>query len=294
MNFMAQIKVMALSAAVVFSFCMGVAAAEETVAWMEVIFPPGYIQEGPFKGQGYEDVVTDILQENLPEYRHEVMMGNVARMFHEFKQKKNVCNVALFKTPEREKFMHFSIPSTFTLPNRLIALAGGSESLHEGSAVSLDALLKKDVRLGVSRGRSYGKPIDKVLKKYESDGSVFLHSGEDVFQSLLKMLLKGRLDYMLGLPEEAVYVAERMGVKDKIVTFQIQESKGGYDAWLGHVACSKTDWGKRLIDRINTILLKQRPTDRYRMAYERWLDENSIKIYSRLYDDVFLKTSVAK
>ncbi len=263
-------------------------AEEKSVTWMEVVFPPGYIHEGPLAGMGYEDVITDILTENLTEYHHDKMMGNLARMTHEYKQGKPVCNVALFKTPEREEHMLFSIPSTFTLPNGLITTRKKWESFNNASSLGLAHILKDEIRLGVSRGRSYGKSIDAVLEAYPA--RLFHHSGKDVFESLLKMLLSQRLDAMLGLPEEVLYVAERMGVRDEIVTIALAESEGTYDAWLGHVACSKTDWGKKIIGQIDEILLKERPTERYRGAYERWLDPNSLENYRRLYNEVFLKT----
>ena len=46
-----------------------------------------------------------------------------------------------------------------------------------------------------------------------------------------------------------------------------------------------------MIEKINKILLEQRPTDRYRGAYERWLDANSLERYRTIYQDIFLKTT---
>jgi len=58
---------------------------------------------------------------------------------------------------------------------------------------------------------------------------------------------------------------------------------------LTYVACSKTEWGKRTIETINAVLDEQRPTDRYRAAYERWLDPSSIEGYRQMYRDIFLQ-----
>jgi hypothetical protein len=54
------------------------------------------------------------------------------------------------------------------------------------------------------------------------------------------------------------------------------------------VGCSKNAWGRAVIDKINTILLEQRPTMHYRAAYERWLDANSLERYRAVYQEVFL------
>jgi hypothetical protein len=54
------------------------------------------------------------------------------------------------------------------------------------------------------------------------------------------------------------------------------------------MTCTKNEWGKKAIDNINRILLEQRGTERYRAAYERWLDSSSIEGYRKLYKEVFL------
>lgn len=263
--------------------------AENEITWMEAEFPPGYIHDGPFAGQGYEDVITAILQNNLPEYTHHRIICNLARMTHEFQQGKQVCNVALYKTPEREKFMEFSIPSTFSFPNRLIVLKKNLQNFGNSSQVSLEDIMKKKLKIGISRDRSYSVTIDAILNKYKPAEHIVVHSGKDVFETLLKMLIMNRIDCMLGLPEEVIYVAEQLGVKDQIATLGITETEEKYETWLGYVACSKTDWGKQLIQKINRILLEHRKTPQYRGAYERWLDSNSIETYRSLYDTVFLK-----
>jgi len=105
------------------------------------------------------------------------------------------------------------------------------------------------------------------------------------------MLIAGRIDALAGLPEEAMYLAETLDLKDEIMTLNISENQTDHSASLTYVACSKTEWGKKTIDEINTVLLKERPTSRYRGAYERWLDPSSIDNYRTLYNDVFLTTS---
>jgi uncharacterized protein (TIGR02285 family) len=263
--------------------------AEDSITWMEADFVPGYIHDGPLKGQGYEDAITKILQKDLTGYTHQTLIGNMARMTQEFKQGKQVCNVALFKTPEREAFMYFSVPSTFTLPNGLIAKTDKLSLFGNAKTVSLDDVLKGKIKLGISRDRSYGKTIDAVLEKYKNSSNIVVHSGKDVFESLFQMLIRDRVDCMLGLPEEVMYVAEQQGVKDRIASLTLKENENTYDSWLGYVACSKTDWGKQTIGKINRILKTERPTPEYRGAYERWLDEHAHENYRKLYNDIFLK-----
>jgi hypothetical protein len=75
------------------------------------------------------------------------------------------------------------------------------------------------------------------------------------------------------------------------MTLTIAENQEGFDSWLSSVGCSKTAWGKKIITRINQILLTQRPTRRYRHAYERWLDKSSLNNYRKLYNQVFIPST---
>ncbi len=270
-----------------------VADAKDSVTWMEAIAPPFFIHEGELKGQGYEDVITDILKENLPEYSHDEMTSNISRHYYNFKQGQKVCNVGLYKTSEREKFLYFSTASFFTLPTVLVIKKEKFADFGSSKSIRLDGLLQDGkVTIGRAKNRSYGKYVDTILDKYKDQGKIFAFEGEELSRNFFQMLRLDRLDALISLPEEAIYQTEKLGFKDEIMTLTIEENQVGYESWLSYVACSKTEWGKKIIDEINQVLLEQRPTKRYREAYERWLDESSLENYRKLYDQVFIKGSV--
>lgn len=264
--------------------------AKDSVTWMEAVMPPYFIQSGTQKDQGYGDQITRIIQEGLTDYQHEEMVTNVTRHFYKFKQGEKVCSVGLFRTPEREEFMHFSMPSFLTLPAVIIIRKDALPQFAGQTTVRLVDLLKNTtITLGLAKDRSYGVSVDEVLKQYRGSSSTVEVSGPELSLSLFKMLMKGRLDGILGLPEEALYQAEQLGIRDQLMTLSIEENLNGYEAWLSSVGCSKNAWGKAIIDRINAVLLAQRPTERYRAAYERWLDPNAIEQYRKVYQEVFLE-----
>lgn len=266
--------------------------AQDSITWMEADAPPFFIHTGEYKGQGYEDLITDILQENLPEYSHETMTANLSRHMYNFKQGQKVCNVGLYWTPERAKFLYFSIPSFFTLPTVLVIKKERFADFGGKKTIQLDALLQSGkLTIGRATKRSYGKPVDTVLDKYKGRDNIFVFEEDELSQNFFLMLNLGRLDAMISLPEEAMYQAEKLGIQDEIMTLNIEENQVGYTSWLSSVGCSKTEWGKKIIGRINQVLLTQRPTKRYRQAYERWLDESSLKNYRELYNKVFIPSA---
>ena len=262
---------------------------KDTISWMEAVAPPFFIHEGKFKGQGYEDLITDILIKNLPAYEHSHMIANLSRHYQQWKQGEKVCALAMYKTPERMEFAYFSIPSVFTLPTVLIINKEKFSTFGISKTVRLTDILKSGKYIvGRSKNRSYGTEFDNTLNKYGDDQNIFLYEGPELTLNLFKMLLAGRIDALPGLPEEAMYLAETMGIRDRIMTLNIEENQVNNDASLTYVACSKNEWGRKTIEDINSVLRTQRPTENYRLAYERWLDPSSIAGYRKLYDKIFL------
>lgn len=252
--------------------------------------PAFFIHQGPLKDQGYEDLITQILEKSLPEYDHSRTTANITRHYYEFEQGQKVCNVGLYKTPEREKFMYFSIPSFFTYPTVLIIDKSKWPIFGKTKSVKLEDIMKsKKFIIGRGENRSYGKFVDEILNKYGTKENVFAYEGQELSLNFFKMLKLDRLDGLIGLPEEAMYQAERLGIRDQIITIAIEENQTSPESWFSYVACSKTEWGKQAITNINSALLEQRPTEAYRAAYERWLDESSLEGYRKLYREVFLK-----
>jgi len=268
------------------------AAPKENIVWMEAVFPPFFIQSGPLQNQGYGDTITHLLQRALPEYSHEEVTTNITRHFYKFKQGEQVCSVGLYKTPEREAFMYFSMPSFITLPPVIIVKKDNLGKFNQQTTVSLDAVLgNANLMIGLVKDRSYGITLDEVFKRHQGQANVVEFTGQELSLNLFKMLMLGRLDGLIALPEEALYQAEQMGIRDQLVTLSLSENQHNYDGWLSAVACSKTPWGKGVVDRVNQVLLQLRPTEEYRAAYERWLDANSIIHYRRAYGEVFLKNT---
>jgi uncharacterized protein (TIGR02285 family) len=266
--------------------------AKDSVIWMEAVLPPFFIKNGSSQDQGYGDAIAHILQKHLPEYTHEEITTNITRHFYKFKQGEHVCSVGLYKTPEREAFMYFSMPSFITLPPVIIVKKNNLAKFDNQTTVSLDEVLgNANMMIGLAKDRSYGITIDKVLKLRKGQDNVVEFTGQELSLNLFKMLMLGRLDGLIALPEEALYQAEQMGIREHLMTLTLSENLHNYDGWLSSVGCSKTPWGKEVIEKVDKVLLEVRPMEAYRAAYERWLDANSIAAYRRAYAEVFLKTT---
>ena len=262
--------------------------AKDSVTWMLSDFPPYTILKGKYDREGSHDKVFELLQEHLTDYEHHEMIGSVTRLLRELGAGKKVCTT-LLKTPEREKFIYYSIPIDFDPPLGVTIKRSKAVLFKNTKELSFNELIQnKQLRFGIQSGRSYGKMIDPLLERYKGQKHIYLREGKELYEGLLKMLMTDRLDYIIGYPVETVYVGKMLGIENKVINIPLKEYLNAYS--FGCIACSKTEWGRQIIEKINTILRKQRPTKHYRSIQERWLDKNILESYRKAYDRIFLKT----
>ena len=256
----------------------------DTITWLQAYFPPVTIPSGPDAGLGFYDKITETIINSLPHYKHSFVTANVPRIIHEIKNEKRGCCASLYKTPEREQYTAFSIPVVLVLPNGIIVRKEDKELfsyyMTSDEEIKLTEILKdKNLMLGVAKGRKYSGGIDEILAAHGKEANILERTGEDVFKGLLDMLLMGRIEYLLGFPVEAQYLAQKVGRGDDIQFYPVAETQVEYT--VGHVGCPDTEWGRKVIGEVDKILLNHRTTSDFLGYYENWLDEKTAKSYHK-------------
>ena len=263
------------------------AAAADEITWLTMEFPPFFIHEGSDKGQGIADGVTHLLARHLKGHTHREELAEPATIMTRLKAGDHVCTAAYIKTAERQRVLEFSQPDLILPPNGVTTRRESVPRLTGGAPgpVSLATLLKnRKLKLAVAVGRSYGPALDRLLEHTRGTPHVYWRHGEDIYKSLFEMLMKGSVDYLVGYPYEARYVARQRGVEDQVVTLPLVEVS---DYTLAHVVCPKTPWGRGVIAEVNRALAIERPRPEYRQAIERWLDPGLLLEFRRQYDAKF-------
>ncbi len=271
-------------------WCPCYAAEEMTVTWLDMDIPPFYILKGEYAGTGIADEITKLFQQRLPQYTHKHANVVFAKAMEQFKSGESVCHAAFFKTPEREEFAYFSaVPSDIVPPVGITIKRKNLKQFETGATLSLAELLKNsELRCGAVKGRSYGTEIDRLLEQYQGKSHVFLRTSGAMYEGMFSMLLADRFDYLIGSPLEAMYASKIVSEKgEEIVNLPLQESSS---CQVGYVACTKNEWGKQMIEHVNLILRQERPTERYKTFFEKWLDERSIPQFRKDYEIICLQT----
>jgi len=255
------------------------AFADDTIIWVNDNLAPAFISKGPDKGKGIVDGVVEIYKKHLPEYKHQHLEANMPRILDLMHKGANVCYAGFFRTSEREKFVSFSIPNLINYMGVIVIKKNSRLSIFNNhNTLSLKKLLKqKQIKAGLTQGRSYGSIIDSILKNHENKSDhILFRAGEDSLQGLLKMLYTERIDYTIGSPWEIPYISKQIGKSNKFRTIFIQEGKD--KRWIkNYIGCPKNKWGQNLIQKINKILLQVRTSKDHMYHQLKWFPKEMEK-----------------
>lgn len=275
-----KMKILLISL-IILLFCFNLSYAKEKITWMVLDWPPWMIIDGKEKGTGRFNYILDIAQEHLPEYEHVTERLNWARFWHEVENNENLCYTFGLKNDKREKIAYYSAPHTFVLPNAIIMKKETRQLLGNPASYSIIKLLKENKIKGYAeKNRSFTKNVDSLMKNHE-DGSNLTRVSESP-ESLIKMVILGRVDYTIEYPIVAAYHQSKLDALGALVSIPISEMEPFSYVYMN---CTKNDWGRKVIEKWNAALKKIKPTAGYRTITEiGHLDESELLLIRKHYD----------
>ncbi|WP_248917106.1 TIGR02285 family protein [Pseudomonas entomophila] len=248
------------------------AEAKERLLWVVRDLPPFTIFEGAAKGQGVIDQLLPMLIAQMPEYDHSIVRVNRARGLQMLQEPSFTCDPTLLWTPEREKYVHFSLASLGVLSSGLVVRRQDEALLApflDEQQVDLKRLLDRtQLKLGIVAERSYSAQVDEILRQLP-DSALSRHYGNDATASLLQMQQMGRLQLLLGYWPEMRYLIQQQG--GSLEGYRFHPIQGVNRYQFLHVGCSDTPLGREAIAHVNQLLTKLR-RDTLPGLYARWLD----------------------
>ena len=247
----------------------GAARAAGSIVWFHSDFPPLSIVSGPDKGRGAADQWGAFLQQQLPEFQHELITANTVRLQEEMKHRDNACNYAFLKTAEREKLFLFSEPLASIQPNGLITLRSREQEL---APFLNDHGELRLAGVGIHTER-------KELAGHES-GKLVAFTASDLFSSgLLQMLNKKGVDALPGYAIELSWAAQRFNLPPE--RFWFLPVEGQAELLPVHVACSRSPVGEQIIAQINELIRAGKLHEVASQAYRDWLPADVARYYDR-------------
>ncbi|WP_105259274.1 TIGR02285 family protein [Pseudoalteromonas sp. T1lg88] len=243
-----------------------------SITWLTLDFEPYYIFNGTNVGQGRDEQVIHLLQQQLPEYDFKYMAIPSSHLLTELRHKQSTyCLLSLYKTEQRRSELHFSEQySTIGLSPALVMHKEVAQKLGltPGAPQSLTHLLSEHhLRLGLPMGRSYGNELDTVIGQVPKS-QLTTRPGRDVLASLTYMLAKKRLDILLSYPSEFQYLSEKMGLDKQLSIFPVSEAPA---LSYGYIACSNNELGKQQLKVLAPALQQVVASDTYKDVMLQWL-----------------------
>ena len=257
---------------------------DTVITWGEPHFPPYVITKGESENNGIDDLIKQDVSAHLTEFTHHFRNANYAKILDDIRKHKQMVITPLFKTPEREKYVHYSsIPSYLVLPNGFIINNDDKKRfipyLTEENTLDIETLITSErLLIGINLGRSYSGILDEMIRNHNA--SFYKKSSADLSESMIKMLRAGRIDAMLGFPVEMKFVAQKAGFNYN--NFEVLPVKGMVPYSSVYFGAPKNEWGQRVIDQLNILLMKDDRIARYVKFYENWLNDNDKKRYKEV------------
>jgi len=271
--------------------------SKDTITWMIWDLPPNFILNGPQKNQGYQDIRLKMIQDRLPEYKHESQVMNVNRAISIYQKKDDsqriYCTNDLISHPSLDIDDYLSI-SAFPFKGHYLVTQKNKSYLfdtQEGQPIVLkDLIQNKKIRLVVSKNRPYlgaGKVLHEYLDKTPKQTHITSMSTLNIGESMFKFVFKDRADYTFEYTFRASYYAKQLNVLDQLEVFPIKENEGVFH---GFSSCVKTKKGKEVIYKVNDIIRELKPTNEWIDPFVQWLPTKQLQNkYLKYYHEVFLK-----
>jgi uncharacterized protein (TIGR02285 family) len=242
----------------------------EQLTWLTRDWPPAYISQGPQQGQGTFDLLTEDLIRELPQYQHKIKLTSLSAREQKMQLEQPYCFFGAIKTPEREKYLHYSDVAFLTHGVKLFMLTDSPLNLRlpAEQPVNLVDLMQQPDIVGITeKKRTYPSAVQKLIEKQR----LALVDVNESSTSTLQILAQKRADYVIEFQDRIEYLAQKLPSK---VQLRQREIQGENVIEPVYVACRKTAGADAQIVAINQALARLRPTALYQQHMLRWTSQS--------------------
>ncbi|MCP3873334.1 MAG: transporter substrate-binding domain-containing protein [Desulfobacteraceae bacterium] len=262
----------------------------EEILWPYFHYPPLYnVEKGKISGYGVH--VQKTLSNKMPGYDHKMIQTQPARLFEDLKNGEKYIAYGPVKTPEREKYLYYSLPCRLVFTDRVVMKRDAAKKYLISSMISLQKLAKdKNLVMGHSKGASYGNKLDGILKDNKKSLIQEILTGEEGELRQLKMIQDGRIDWMIWDPLALKTFLNNLDMHKDFKIYEIYEKE--YAFIYAHIVVPKTSWGKQMIRKINTILKIVIPADEFYLGLSKCVPDELKPSFRKGYEEFIIQPAI--
>jgi len=244
--------------------------AEQEVKWFVQEWKPFNITRGSEKHTGSNDELIKFIHRHMPQYKLKWVKMDLNHFVKSLKIKQDICKVDFFKTDDRQEYALFSeVPSVIDLNLRVFLYEKKAKKLNLKNPVSIAELLaNENVKTYFPLARKYGENLDPIIARAEVDRKKLRK--DIAAKKLIKNFYKQKIDYLVEYSPVVKYYSNYAELGENLTGFTIKETSPYIKAY---VACAKTEFGNKVMQDINKILIEHRHTPEYLSIFEKWLSD---------------------
>lgn len=269
------------------------------LTWMVMDLPPAGIIEDGRLTDGFVDLTMKMIFDEMPEFEHRVEVTPISRIWLKLSEGAPTCFTTALVTPERERVAYITL-THLILPLQLVARSAAVDKLprNKKGEVLADQLFERSDLSGlVTPKRSCSAPLDALLAARPASSGIHEVAEAGSGSNILQMLSRGRADYTIEYDFVLNYQYQKSPQTIKIQDLRVLPFAGAQPMPAG-IACPRTEWGHKMILRLDAILLRISQRAQYREASRRWMSPDIIKrnqaTYNEFYRRRMLPTDPAK
>lgn len=238
------------------------------LSWAKNHAPPFYIADAGGKN-GFADGVQAFLERALPQYQHRSVEIPLPRLNDFWRKGEHYCFASMIHKPLPDGGHYvLSAPNVYYLPHGII-VRRDFPIVDGSSQYPLTHLLNQpQLRLGTVGSRSFGPTVDKLIAAHADSADRFVRRDHDGLQGLLQMLLLERIDYVIDYAFVFEYYQSRPQFNQGLRFIRLTETRD--EGVLGAIGCTNNEWGRGVIDDINSAITQLVQAPDYRRFVADW------------------------
>lgn len=227
---------------------------KQNIIWLQNQRPPWMINSGKSRNKGYGDKIRQHFEKVLNNYKHKIVPVNPSRFVKEMNKYDNLCYGPVTKVDFIVDKFYWS-KALYAVPKqKIIVLESTFKQLGSPKKISMEKLLS-------NQNYIFGKLANLnhyPMKKFKKQKNIQEISTSDSTTNLLSMLQKKRIDWIYDFPLYITWhvLQPENIINEKYKTIEVLETKRR-NKIVGYMACSKNEFGKKIISQINKNITKE-------------------------------------
>lgn len=249
--------------------------------WMVMDLPPAQMPVDGKLTDGFVDTILKMLFAEMPEFEHRIVVTPIARSWAVLSEGAPMCFTTALITPERERMAYTTLTQLIP-PLQLVVRSEAMAKLpknDKGEVLPATLFDRADLRGLITPRRSYAATLDALLALRPAKSGVHEVVATGSGSNILQMLSMDRADYTIEYDYVLKYQQSRFpdSINQNLRVLPI----AGAQPIPSGIACPHTEWGRKMIIRIDSILARISQRPEYQNAKQHWLSPETVKRYQK-------------